>query len=137
MLAYSIIAAARSEVGTPFHHLGRLPGIRLDCAGLVVHVANQIGADCLDVDGYSNHPSQGMLEAALDSQPCLRRVAINDRQPGDVLLMRFKGDPQHLAICAGKTIIHAYSNAGQVSEHRLSDVWAARIVRVYRFEVAA
>ena len=137
MLAYSIISAARSQVGTPFHHLGRLPGIRLDCAGLVVHVANEIGADYLDVDGYSNHPSQGMLEAALERQPCLRRVAINDRQPGDVLLMRFAGDPQHLAIFTGKTIIHAYSNAGQVSEHRLSDVWASRIVRVYRFEVAA
>jgi hypothetical protein len=48
--------------------------------------------------------------------------------------MRFAGDPQHLAICAGDTIIHAYESAGQCCEHRLSDdLWAARIVRVYRF----
>jgi len=137
MIQAAIIAAARSQIGTPFHHLGRLPGIRLDCAGLVVHVAREIGADYLDVDGYSNHPSQGMLEAALDRQPCLRRVSLIDRQPGDVLLMRFKGDPQHLAICAGDTVIHAYADNGYVCEHRLADVWVARIVRVYRFQVAA
>ena len=131
MTADDILIAARSFLGTPFRHQGRIPGLALDCAGLVVSVAKEIGADYIDRPGYSRNPSGGLLESALDDQPCLERVT--DRQPGDVLLMRFSGEPQHLAIFTGENIIHSYESVGKVCEHRLSDVWAARIVRVYRF----
>lgn len=144
MRAAAIIAAARAELGTPFRHQGRIPGKALDCAGLVVRVAYKIEASYLDYSGYSRHPSDGLLESALDSQTCLERVALADMQPGDVLLMRFAGDPQHLAIFAGfneqaksETIIHAEIRARKVCEHRLSDEWRGRIVRVYRFRGAA
>lgn len=63
-------------------------------------------------------------------------IAVAESIPGDVLLMRFKNDPQHLAIFAGETIIHSYSTVGMVCEHRLADVWIARIVGVYRFRGA-
>lgn len=114
-----------------------MPGMALDCAGLLVAVAQSIGAEYRDVAGYGQNPSGGLLESALDDQPCLERVASADRAPGDILLMRFDGDPQHLAIFTGETIIHAYSKVGQVCEHRLASVWAARIVRVYRFRGSA
>lgn len=133
MSPVEIIAAARDAIGTPFRHQGRVSGKALDCAGLVIHVAKAIGADYIDSCGYSRRPANGLLELALDDQPCLERVPLSDRQPGDVLLMRFTGDPQHLGICAGENIIHSYSSVGAVCEHRLDDVWATRIVRVYRF----
>lgn len=132
MTADDILSAARGCIGTPFRHQGRIPGVALDCAGLVVAVAKEIGADYIDRPGYSRNPSGGLLESALDDQPCLERVT--DRQPGDVLLMRFKGEPQHLAICAGETVIHSYEAVGKVCEHRLADVWVSRIVRAYRFK---
>ena len=144
MTPAAIIAAARAEIGTPFRHQGRIPGKALDCAGLVVTVAAAIGADYIDQQGYSRHPSDGLLEAALDNQPCLVRVALADMQAGDVLLMHIAGDPQHLAIYAGfnqqaqsETIIHAEIRARKVCEHRLSDEWRGRIVRVYRFRGVA
>ena len=144
MSGAAIIAAARAEIGTPFRHQGRVTGKALDCAGLVVTVAAAIGADYIDQQGYSRHPSDGLLEAALDIQPCLERIALADMQAGDVLLMRFSGDPQHLAIHAGfneqaqsETIIHAEIRARKVCEHRLSDEWRGRIVRVYRFRGVA
>ena len=135
MTADDILAAARQCLGTPFRHQGRLVGFGLDCAGLAVHVARQIGVGHLDVSGYGRTPASGQLERSLDSQPCLERVAlIEDRLPGDLLLMRFASDPQHLAILTDQqTIIHAYETVGQCCEHRLSSVWASRIVRVYRF----
>ncbi|MBK8745664.1 MAG: peptidase P60, partial [Propionivibrio sp.] len=40
----AILAAARACIGTPFVHQGRIPGLALDCAGLVVAVAQAIGA---------------------------------------------------------------------------------------------
>ena len=132
--ADEIIAAARECLDTPFRHQGRLIGIGIDCAGVAIHVAQSIGAECFDVDGYGTVPANGELERALDAQPCLQQVDLADRQAGDLLLMRFAAEPQHLAICAGDTIVHAYEAVGKCCEHRLSSVWESRIVRVYRFE---
>lgn len=126
-----IIQAARLALETPFRHQGRLVGIALDCAGLIVHVAQSIGAEVRDQGGYAQLPGGGLLESALDDQPCLVRVS--DMQAGDVLLMRFAGDPQHLGIYTGESLIHAYQPIGKVCEHLLSPEWARRIVRVYRF----
>lgn len=133
MTAEDIVFAARQCVGTPFRHQGRLIAFGLDCAGVAIHVAREIGAGVIDVSGYGRTPANGQLEQSLAIQPCLERVTLSDRAPGDLLLMRFAREPQHVAICAGDTIIHAYEAAGLCCEHRLSDVWAARIVSVYRF----
>ena len=134
----AILDAARALIGTPFRHQGRIPHLALDCAGLVVAVAQAVGAEYADQTGYSRSPSGRLLENALDGQPGLVRVAqLAARQPGDVLLMRFAGDPQHLAIDAGATIIHAYEAVGEVVEHDMTDAWLRRIARVYRFRGGA
>jgi cell wall-associated NlpC family hydrolase len=134
MTADEILAAARQCLGTPFRHQGRLLGVGLDCAGVAIHVARQIGVGHLDVSGYGRTPVDGQLERSLDT-PALPGARRKGRRaaPGDLLLMRFAGDPQHLAITTGDTLIHAYESVGQCCEHRLSSMWAARIVRVYRF----
>lgn len=135
MTADDIIAAARACLGTPFRHQGRIPGTGLDCAGVVVEVARAVGASPLDVSGYGRVPANGQLEATLDAQPDLQRILdLDARQPGDILLLRFAGEPQHLALLtADDTLIHSYEAVGRCCEHRLSSMWAARIVRVYRF----
>jgi cell wall-associated NlpC family hydrolase len=129
-LADKILAAARACLGTPFRHQGRLPGIALDCAGLICHVCESIGVPYTDERGYSRLPHQGRLQAALDAQESLVRVS--DPAPGDVLLFRFRTEPMHIGIYAGETIIHAYEQAGKVCEHRMDDAWRARIVQAYR-----
>lgn len=133
MTADDIVTAARALVGVPFKHQGRTRN-GLDCAGLVVHVAATLGLKYTDHGGYARSPSDGLLESALDMQPCLELLPNKaDMQAGDVLLMRFK-EPQHLGIYTGENIIHSYSTVGKVCEHRLADVWKARIMRVYRFK---
>jgi len=138
VIADDIINSARSQVGVKFMHQGRLAGQFLDCAGLVACVADQVGVEYNELPGYSRIPNNGILESVLDAQPCLTRVY--DRQPGDILLMRFSKEPQHVAIFAGlsggcgyETMIHTYEAVEQVCEHRLDSVWARRIVRIYRF----
>lgn len=144
MMVEKIISAARAEIGTSFRHQGRLSGRALDCAGLVCTVADALGLEYIDQQGYGRHPSSGLLESALDGQPCLERVAIADMRAGDVLLMRFAGDPQHLAFHVGWSdsyqadgIVHAHLRARKVCEHVLTDEWRGRIVRVYRFKAPA
>ena len=133
MIADNVIEAARECLGTPFRHQGRLVGEALDCAGVAVHVAERLGYGVLDVTGYGRTPVNGQLEATLESQPFLSLVEVTDVQPGDILLMRFAGEPQHIAILASGTIIHAYESVGMCCEHALSSKWAARIVGAYRF----
>ena len=126
-----LIATARSAIGTPFKHQGRdLNG--LDCAGLLIWAVRQHGIEPADMDAYSRHALGGKLVEMLECQPFLRRAG-RPPQAGDVLVMRFEKEPQHLALCAGETVIHSYETVGQVCEHRLDQQWRNRILRVYEF----
>lgn len=133
MDAAPILAAARACLGTPFRHQGRLPGVGLDCIGLVVAVASALGLPVQDATGYGRSPADGLLEAALDAQ-----LVRADPAPGAIALIRFDGDPQHVGIlgdypAGGLSLIHAYLPSRRVVEHRLDDAWQARIVRCYGF----
>lgn len=133
MTADEIVAAARAEVGTPFVHQGRIPGKALDCAGLAVVVASHWHA-VSEPQAYGRSPHLGLLQEWVEAQDFLE-----PGQPvtGALLLMRFGKEPQHLAICAGDTIIHSYGSVGKVVEHNFSNVWRARVVKAYRFRGVA
>lgn len=129
-----IINTARGMLRTPFLHQGRVPGRGLDCAGLLVCVCRELGLPVEDERGYGRNPWGGLLEQAIRRQPFLREVPKADLQPADVLLMRFTQAPQHIAIVTTHGLIHAYEHSAAVVEHRLADVWRARITHVFRFE---
>lgn len=132
--AEQVIAAARAAIETPFRHQGRIVGRGLDCAGLAIHCAHSAGVLTYDENDYPRNPGGGRLESAFDKQPELTRIPVSEILPGDVLLMRFDGQPQHVAIMVdGGNIVHAYQPSGRVVEHILSAVWQRRIVRAYRF----
>lgn len=132
--ADQIIAAARSYIGTPFNHQGRLPGIGLDCAGVGIAAAKSLGIPIKDFSGYPRTPFDGMLKKMLDEQESLLQVGINDAEPGDVLLMRISTDPQHIAIKSyNGYMIHAYQNVGKVVEQRIDADWKIKIISAYRF----
>lgn len=127
------VAAARAALGTPFLHQGRTAGWGLDCAGVLVLAARSMGHTPDEPPAYARMPHDGLLESWVDRQPFLVRIERAAMRAGDLLLMRFAAEPQHLALYADPTIIHAYQGVGRVVEHRLDDKWRRRIVRVYRF----
>lgn len=131
-LREKIMAAARSALGSPFRHQGRSL-LGMDCAGLVVFCAAAAGLEFIDRTDYPRNPSNGQLMAALESQPCLIRIPVSDACVSDVLLIKFSGEPQHLAIHAGKTMIHAWEKPGKVCEHVISEWRTGKIVAAYRF----
>jgi len=129
-----IVAIARETMGTPFRHQGRLPGVGIDCAGVLVHVLKSLGLPHDDLAGYPRLPYRNMIRAVLDAQPCLERVRPREIEAGNVLLMtmhRFT-EPMHVAIYTGSTIVHAYADMQRVVEHSLTPEWRARITNVYR-----
>lgn len=127
------ITAARECIGTPFRHQGRIAGRGLDCAGLVIHAAKGVGLTLTDYAGYPDQPFNGMLKRMVDSQKHLVEIPKTDVLPGDVLLMRVRQAPQHLAIVSyGEYIIHAYQNIGKVAEHCIDQMERLKIVAAYR-----
>lgn len=131
--ADDIIRTAREQLGTPFRHQGRVPGLALDCAGLFVHICKTLGYPVIDEAAYGRTPFNGLLKSCIARQPFLAEIPSADMAAGDILLMRFSGEPQHIAIHAGDTVIHSYQNIGRVVEHRFADVWKARVTNVFRF----
>lgn len=123
--------AARAFLGTRFRHQGRVPGRGLDCAGVIVCAARAVGLSGYDAAGYGRLPVGHALRAHLDAAGCAE-IGLEQVRPGDVYLMRFDGDPQHLALVTDIGILHACGDIGRVVEHRLDAVWRARIVAALR-----
>lgn len=125
-----LVIAARSYVGTPFHHGARLPGVGLDCIGVVVCAASACGLPHIDQAAYPLRPN-GQLRTALDSQ----LVRVPSASAGDVLLMSFDGEPHHVALFTGaaNTIIHAYATVRKCIEQPMADIWQSRVHGIYRF----
>ena len=144
----AIVTAAREWMGTRFHHQGRkkkqgsAPG-GVDCLGLLVGVARELNLVSpqgallaeADVQDYGHIPDGKKLQATLGT--LMQEVTGSAMQAGDVLLMRFEREPQHLAIVSdhpqgGLGIIHAYAAARKVVEQRLDALWKSRVISIYR-----
>jgi NlpC/P60 family putative phage cell wall peptidase len=138
----AVVAEARGWLGTPFAHQAHAKGVGADCAGLVAGVAISLGllpADWWERSfapwgGYPRTPTIGIVPVLC--RRFMRHLEPAQAQAGDVLLLRLSVEPQHLAIATpyqhgGLAMIHAYSRAGAVVEHRLADVWRARIVAAF------
>lgn len=144
---------ARSYLGTPFVHQGRTPGVGLDCAGLIICVARELGhvPPDFDVSNYAQEPDKTSIVDACDQY--LTRISREQSQPGDVIVIAWDRWPQHLGIMGvyapaptHRTLIHAFMREGErmehkrtppvVREHRLTPDLMKKIVRCYRFPEA-
>ena len=131
--AEDIIREARTWVGTPFRHQGRIKGVAGDCAAPVQCVANALGISDFVIRNYGREPVPEKMRKVLEEK--LDPVEKNKMAPGDILWMRFGSNkPSHLAILTDTgTIIHANERLGRCCEHILDEKWRKRIHRVYRY----
>ncbi len=130
----AVIAAARAWLGTPWRHQGR-SARGVDCAGLVVLVARQLGLADHDVTGYGRH-STGLafvdhFRAAMDGIPLL------EARPGDVLVLADAAYPCH---CGFRTelrgtahLLHAHALRRQVIEEPYAGEWLQKTKLAFRF----
>lgn len=131
-----MLEAIKLYENTKFHHQGRVRGVGVDCAGLLVCAARDAGYQKVpDLLGYRRSPDGKTLEELLGGY----LVPVPDGeelQLGDILLFKLDGTrPQHLGIVTRLNphyMMHAYSVSRKVCEHRIDDVWFNRLVRAYR-----
>ena len=108
-----VIAEAARWEGTPFHWQASLRGVGCDCKGLIAGVARACGLPegagfFANIGSYGPVVDQRLLKEGLAQS----MAAAADPRPGDVLLLRVGGKPQHLAfLMPGARILHCW-NAG-------------------------
>lgn len=124
-------------LGTPFHPQGRLLGVGGDCVWLPLYTGKKLGLfkDNIEVDvkGYPQIPDGVMLRQKL-IEATEKEVNKEDMKIGDILLMKFMNEPQHVAIyMSDNKFIHAYQIAGKVVMVNLDEKWKNRIVGVFQF----
>lgn len=126
MTGADFVVAARQLVGVPYRHQGRTPR-GLDCIGLLLLAASRVGVLPLELGrrDYGRAPLDELLAGL--GEHC---DALEFAEPGCILAIRWPGDRRagHVAICAGPTIIHSYSNMGRVVEHGFRGKWVDWVV---------
>ena len=119
--ADQVIAEARRWIGVRWRHQGRSFSHGVDCIGLCLKVAENMGAEVPEVTGYPRRQNGSQLVSTmakiLKPVPCLRW------QQGDIALFKDGGFPVHtgfLGLKDGqKTVIHAHARRRKVVEEVL------------------
>lgn len=124
-----IIAEARTWLGTPFHHQGRVKGVGVDCIGLVVGVGRDLGLVDYDTTDYGRIPNPVVMGKGLREH----LIQTDQIVPGCVLWFAFTQAPMHLGIVTDSGLIHAYATAEKVVETGLDEQWVKRTRGVFLF----
>lgn len=141
------IAAARAQVGVPFVHQGRKPGVALDCIGLVVHAATACGHPPEDFTRYGRQPNPRVLLDYI-GRSWDRKPEGAEPEPGDLVLFYWRETdrgqrlPQHAGIVTSRRgrlgLVHAYDDPSpkcrRVVEVGLDETWRARVHSVWRLK---
>ena len=127
------IEVCESYEGTPFHHQGRVPHVGLDCVGLPICAAQEIGIPMKDNLEYGHEPSSRFLRYMIVDVNGLISCPVDDDQPGDIILMRYSAEPTHVAIRTHDGIVHAYAPMRKVVKMPLADSLSHLFVGRFRY----
>lgn len=138
-----VVETARSYEDTPFHHLGRVKGIGVDCVGLVLCIAEDLGLK--DVHGvpllrhdYPDYSPQPLGDFVMHE--CKKRLIekpIGLMLPGDVITMKVPYSACHAGLIMERQgslyVIHALnsSTVPRVIEHIIDKKWKHAITGAF------
>jgi cell wall-associated NlpC family hydrolase len=121
-LRQSVVAKARSVIGTPYRYGGLSPVSGFDCSGLVVWVYETHGVDLPRTTWEQTRAGQA--------------VPVGQMHPGDIVVFKLGGKRTYLhtgIYTGGNTFIHSPRSGGRVREESLSGpYWAKRIHSIRR-----
>ncbi|CAL8981435.1 hypothetical protein RHODGE_RHODGE_04387 [Rhodoplanes serenus] len=134
----TIVAEARSWIGTPYRHQASVKGVGCDCLGLVRGIWRALHGDEPEplpayTPDWAEATGRDTLLAAAGRH--LITIAPDTARPGDVLLFRWRaGLPsKHAAIVtAPDLMVHAHDGA-RVAEVVIAPWWRRRIAGAFAF----
>lgn len=127
------LSAARSYLGTPWRHQGR-DRHGLDCVGLIVASANDVGIEANDLPNYRRANRSEFLSAVMAHTKALSSLP----RSGDLVVMRDHIAPIHIGILSvedgRRTLIHAATRRRAVIEEIITPELNAGIVSYRSFD---
>ena len=138
-LARAIVTTAQSYIGTPYHHQGRQRGVGVDCVGLLVGVAKDLGLQHTDSTTYEQDPEPGLILEYLEAW--CDRVEPEDARPGDVVAFWVTegAGPVHAGVLTPTGLVHCWNRASPrkspptVVEHRFVGYWKEHAHSFWRY----
>lgn len=130
-----VVKIAKTYVGTPFHHLGRVKGHGIDCVGIILCVAKELGIKLIIHDEFQNYgrrTRQRPLVDYMDEQ----FICLQKREIGSIAVSwynRRTKEPSHLGIVTNVGMVHTNGHLKVVIEEHWSPKWAFRIVGYYKY----
>jgi NlpC/P60 family putative phage cell wall peptidase len=134
----TIVAEARSWIGTPYRHQASLKGVGCDCLGLVRGVWRVVlGAEPEIVPAYAPDWAEASNSETLADAAARHLIAIEcaELMPGDLMLFRWRAGfaAKHAAIAtAPDLMVHAHDGAC-VAEVAIAPWWRRRLAFAFRF----
>jgi NlpC/P60 family putative phage cell wall peptidase len=135
----AIVKAARSWLGTPYHHQASLKGAGADCLGLIRGIWRELyGPEPEAMPAYTRDWGDATGAETLLAAAGRHLVALGDvaaAREGDVLVfrMREQGVAKHAGILTGPArLIHAQEGIGVV-EIALGRWWRRRAAAAFQF----
>lgn len=124
-----VVNKAREYLGTKYAHQGRLKGVGIDCAGLLLCVGKELEIVPQDFEFVSYNRMN-------DGRELKRIVEIfadetTDPHYADICIINVMGNPQHCGFLSDKGMIHVLDSA---VEHRIDEKWSKRIVATYKLK---
>lgn len=124
------IAQTLTWLKTPYHHQARLKGVGVDCIGLLVGVADELGIDTSNVPiNYTRAPDPAQLFAALHETGHVAPAAVS--APGDIVLFRIGRQPTHFGLLTDYGFVHADHHFGVV-EVPFDGKWRSRAMSYFK-----
>ena len=134
----TVIATARSWLGTPYHDQASLKGVGCDCLGL----ARGVWRDVVEPEPFPIPPysrdwgEMGPREVLADgARRMMPEIGLADLGPGALILFRMtpRAIAKHVGILTtADSFIHAYERLG-VIEEVLTPIWRRRIAFAFLF----
>ena len=123
------LAAVRKCIGTPVVHMGRLPGMAIDCVGLPWAACNSLGMRLEPTADYNSNPSADDLSDGL-------RSYCDEVDDGEHLWQVYVGRqarhivvPSRLNECGQQLVIHAWGHGRRCV---CETVWEKAIAKRWR-----
>lgn len=135
----AIVVAARSWLGTPYHHQASLKGVGSDCLGLIRGIWRELfGPEPETMPAYTRDWGNATGSETLLAAAARHLVMLDDMGAaglGDVLVfrMRDEGVAKHAGILTGPSrLVHAQEGLG-VIEIELGRWWRRRAAAAFGF----
>lgn len=131
------VEAARQLIGTPFHHAARVPGVGVDCTGMVICALEAVGIAAIAADKQGGYNTGDNI---IDMEERIGRLAdqvlADDITVGDCIIFRKDSMHHHMGVYTDTgMIVHAWRTSGinKVCETPIPMEWDDSFHSVWRF----